>query len=261
VDLLVEAGYSPVAMISMLEKLRAWERTDEPAQHMRLLAPNPGGRAIRAGRRRGRVIYKDLLDRVAVNHPKTEERIKRDCCVPRAGTMVVVPWQNREAGPWTALVGRPDVKQVMINYKLAFPRAQARPRDREGPGGVQRRQRKSGRRAPPRQDAYPNVVLSRAAECSGPSIRRRSARWWRAVTAKEPVAPGVPGSSSMSTKRSGNIKGGARLDGQGVPGSLRTTRNGARTRSGCSGRPGTCGRGCGGHARVLTEDSGLEESL
>jgi len=42
------------------------------------------------------VIYKDLLDRVAVNHPKTEERINEDGRVTSSGTMVVVPWPNRE---------------------------------------------------------------------------------------------------------------------------------------------------------------------
>jgi len=100
VDLLVEAGYSPVAMISMLEKLRAWERTDEQRNNALLAQIQETGN--QSWQEKGRVIYKDLLDRVAVNHPKTEERINETAAYLERhyGSRTLA---EPRAGPWTVL--------------------------------------------------------------------------------------------------------------------------------------------------------------
>ncbi|HWW92993.1 MAG TPA: M48 family metallopeptidase [Vicinamibacteria bacterium] len=198
VDLLVEAGYSPVAMISMLEKLRAWERTDEQRNNALLAQIQETGN--QSWQEKGRVIYKDLLDRVAVNHPKTEERINETAAYLERhyGSRTLA---EPRAGPWTALVGRPDVKQVMINYKLAFAAQAALEtgKDQEAYSAA-----KKAAAGPTAADAYPNVVLSRAADALGHHPEAVSALV-RAVNAKEPVALVYQELIDIH-ERSGNIK-------------------------------------------------------
>jgi predicted Zn-dependent protease len=181
VDLLVEAGYSPVSMINMLEKLRAWERTDEErnkALFDRLQQPGD-----QTWQDKGRVIYKDLLDRIAANHPKTEERINE------TAAYLERHYGNRtlaepKAGPWKALTGRPDVRDVMGNYKLAFS---AHAVLEKGNGREAYSTARKATTGPTATDAYPNVVLSRAAFALN-NQREAVGALVRALNAKEPVA-------------------------------------------------------------------------
>jgi beta-barrel assembly-enhancing protease len=198
VDLLVDAGYSPVSMISMLEKLRASERTDEERNKALLARLQETG--DQSWQEKGRVIYKELLDRVAVNHPKTEERINDTAAYLERhyGTRNL---PEPTVGPWKALVGRPDVKQVMTNYKLAFS-AQATLENGKGQDAYATAKKAAA--GPTLSDAYPNVILSRAAAAVGHHPEALSALV-RAVNAKEPVAPLYEELIDVN-ERSGHIK-------------------------------------------------------
>jgi Zn-dependent protease with chaperone function len=181
VDLLIESGYSPAAMVSMLEKLRGWEKTDEERNKALLgRLQEPGTQTLKE---KGNLIYKDLLDRFATNHPKADERIGQTV------TYLERHYGDRtlaepKPGPWKALTGRPDVREVMANYRLAFSAQSALDNSKGREAYAAAKRAASGSTA---TDAYPNVILSRAAATVGNRPESVSALV-RAVNAKEPVA-------------------------------------------------------------------------
>src|SRR6185369_14520582 len=73
VDLMIRANYSPTAMVSMLEKLKAWEDQNKESdeaflERVRQTAQVDAGQAWN-------MITKKVISTASMNHPKTEDRI------------------------------------------------------------------------------------------------------------------------------------------------------------------------------------------
>ncbi len=180
VDLLVRAGYSPGAMATMLEKLRAWEQKTKEAddafwQRVRLTAANDVGAAFK-------LTLDHLIAEVSVSHPETGQRIEDvagyldrhygDRQLPAATT-----------ASWTALRAAPDVREVMRNYDLAFSARKLLGRQKTRDAYAYATAAATGRTA---THAYPNWVLARSAVAIGRSDQAAAALD-RALKANEPI--------------------------------------------------------------------------
>lgn len=197
VDLLAETGQSPPAMISMLEKLGAWEKATaetEQAFWDRLTQASQRNVNEAVG-----VAYEKLLGVVSVNHPKTEDRIS-DAAQYLERHYGSRPLAEPRSAPWTAVRSRPEVALVMRNYRQAFQAKklleQGRPRD----AYTTARSAVTGRTA---TDAYPNWVLARSAFALGRS-REGIEALRRAVSSTEPV-PNVYEDLIVAHEAAGNL--------------------------------------------------------
>jgi beta-barrel assembly-enhancing protease len=181
IDLLIRASYSPAAMVSMLEKLKAWEELHQESeetfwQQVQQSAQTDVGLALN-------LAYQRALTAISVNHPKTGERIDE-----------VVQYLDRHYGdaklpeprdaPWKSVTARPDVADVIKNYETAFRARQYLDAAKLQDAYVHAR---AAAAAPTAADAYPNWVLARAAASLNRQPEAVSALQ-RAIASPEPVA-------------------------------------------------------------------------
>jgi Zn-dependent protease with chaperone function len=180
-DLLVESKHSPPAMISMLEKLQAWEKANAESEEsfqerMQQASQRDAKEALG-------LAYQNLVSGVSANHPKTAERIDT------TAQYLDRHYGNRElpdpkTGPWKALMDRPDVAQVMRNYKQTFSAKRLLDQGKAQEAYAAARTAATGRTA---TDAYPNWILARSAAALGRQTEAVNALH-RAVSSTEPVA-------------------------------------------------------------------------
>ena len=197
VDLLVRAGYSPGAMVSMLEKLNAWEKRIAESEHafwQRLLQAAQRNLGDAAS-----VAYQQVLDAVSTSHPKTDERIDD-----------VAQYLDRHYGDrnlpgpsaaaWKAVATRPEVAEVMRNYDLAFS---AKKVLAEGKAQAAYSYAKAAAAGGTATDAYPNWILAHSAGALG---RRQEAidALQRAISSSEPAAQ-IYEDVIVDHERAGNI--------------------------------------------------------
>ena len=203
-DLLVESKHSPPAMISMLEKLQASEKADTEAeeglgQQMKQAAQRNMNQALG-------VAYQKLISGVSANHPKTAERIEDTAqYLDRHYGSRELP--DPKPGPWKAVMGHPDVAQIMRNYKQAFSAKRLLEQGQTQEAYTAARTAATGQTA---TDAYPNWILARSAAALGRADRGRgrsapSRRFHRAR------GPGLRRIHRHAGAR-GQCRGGARLD-------------------------------------------------
>lgn len=157
VDLLVKADYSPVGMVSMLEKLKAWEDLHKAAEdgfwkELAETARTSTGQALN-------MAYQKALDAVSAGHPKTGERID-DIAQYLDRHYGDKNLQEPRAAPWKAVVARPDVAEVIRNYEEAFQAKKDHDARKAQEAYGHARRAATGRTV---GDAYPNWVLARAA--------------------------------------------------------------------------------------------------
>jgi Zn-dependent protease with chaperone function len=157
VDLMIRANYSPAAMVSMLEKLKAWEdqnRESDDAFWTQVMqtVQTDAGQAVN-------MVYKKAVSVVSVNHPKTEDRINGVAqYIDRHYGDKKLPDMHPAA--WKDMVARPDVADMIKNYESAFQAKKDldanKPLDSYAEAKV-------AATAPTATDAYPNWILARAA--------------------------------------------------------------------------------------------------
>ena len=197
VDLLVETGQSSPAVVTMLEKLQAWEKataeTDEAFWN----------RVNQASQRNVNeamgMAYQKMLSSVSVNHPKTEERITEtaEYFERHYGSRALL---EPASTPWKALRARPEVALVLRNYRQAFLAKKLLDQGKYQEAYTTARTAIAGRTA---TDAYPNWVLARAAFALGRS-REGIEALRRAVTSAEPV-PNVYEDLIVAHEGAGNL--------------------------------------------------------
>ncbi len=193
-DLLAESRHSPPAMISMLEKLQAWEKANTESEEGFL------DRMKRASQREALgLAYQKLVSNVSVDHPKTAERIQD------TAQYLERHYGNRELpdpkpGPWKAVMDRPDVAQVIKNYKQAFSARRLLDQGQAQEAYAAARTSATGRTA---TDAYPNWILARSAAALGRQTEAVEALR-RAVGSPEPVGP-VYEDLILTQERAGHV--------------------------------------------------------
>lgn len=197
IDLLLEAGYAPTAMISVLEKLRAQERTDQEANQAFLDRLRDGSN--RSIKQLGNEVWKEALGRISGGHPKAEERIQETAqyLERHYGQRTLA---EPKTGPWKVLRSQAEVREVMAHYRLAFNAHRSLEKGQTQEAYDSARKAVVGRTA---GDAYPNVVLARSAEALGRQPEAFGALR-RALGSKEPVAMVYTELIAMN-ERTGNI--------------------------------------------------------
>jgi len=157
VDLMMRAKYSPTAMVSMLEKLRAWENQNKESDdafwsQVTQTVQSDVGQA-------GKMVYQKALSVVSVNHPKTEERISGVAeYLDRHYGDKQLP--DPHAAEWKQLVTRPDVAEMVKNYESAFQAKKLLDAKKPLESYAEA---KVAATPPTASDAYPNWILARAA--------------------------------------------------------------------------------------------------
>lgn len=180
VDLLVRAGYSPVAMASMLEKYRAWEQKTKEAddaywERARQTAASDIGAALKMSLDR-------FLGELSASHPDTGQRLDDVAAyVDRHYADRSLP--DPITASWNALRAAPDVREVVRNYEMAFAAKKLLERGRAREAHTYAQSSASGRTA---SHAYPNWILARSAGALGRSGEAVTALE-RAVKANEPI--------------------------------------------------------------------------
>jgi predicted Zn-dependent protease len=197
VDLLTASQLSAPAMVSMLEKLGAWEKVNAAAAEdfRDRLAQNSQWNVNEALA----VAYQRLLSMVSVNHPKTEDRITDTAQYferHHGSRKLVEP----KSGLWKAVKNRPEVTQVMRNYAQAFAARKLLNEGKAQEAYATARTAVTGRTA---TDAYPNWVLARSAFALGRAPEGIEALR-RAVSSSEPV-PNVYEDLILANEGAGDI--------------------------------------------------------
>ncbi len=180
VDLLVRAGYSPGAMVSMLEKLHAWEQKTKEAddafwERTRHTAVNDIGAAFK-------MTLDHFIAELSVSHPDTGQRIE-DVAGYLDRHYGERPLPAMTVASWNELRAAPDVREVTRNYDLAFSARKLL--DRRKPRDAYRyaQSAATGRTA---THAYPNWILARSAMVNGRS-NEAAAALDRAIKSNEPI--------------------------------------------------------------------------
>ena len=157
VDLMLRASYSPGAMVSMLEKLKAWEDPNMESDDLfwtRVMQAlqTDAGQAVN-------MVYKKAVSVVSVNHPKTEDRINGVAqYIDRHYGDKKLP--DMHPAELKEVMSRPDVAGLVKNYESAF---QAK-KDLDANKAVDSyAEAKIAATPPTASDAYPNWILARAA--------------------------------------------------------------------------------------------------
>ena len=197
VDLLAETHQSSPAVISMLEKLQAWEKvTAETDEGFWNRMVQTSQRSVNEAMG---LAYQKMLSTVSMNHPKTEERItdSAEYFERHYGSRALV---EPASASWKALRARPEVALVLRNYKQAFLAKKQLEAGRAQEAYATARTAVTGRTA---TDAYPNWVLARAAFALGRS-REGIEALRRAVTSSEPV-PNVYEDLIVAHEGAGNL--------------------------------------------------------
>lgn len=180
-DLLVESQQSAPAMMGVLEKLQAWEKASAESEQAFT------GRLTQASQHNlneaADVVYQKLLSGASVNHPKTEERISD------TAQYLEKFYGSRElaepkTAAWKAVRARPEVAQVLRNYKAAFAARRLYEQGKAQESYAMAKTALNGRQL---TDAYPNWVFSDAAFALGRSGEGFAALR-RAIASPEPVA-------------------------------------------------------------------------
>jgi predicted Zn-dependent protease len=197
IDLLIRAGYSPGAMISMLEKLQAWEKQsggteDAFWERLRQTAMTNPGEAMTLAYQRG-------IEVVSVNHPKTEDRISDSAEYLDRHYADLKP-RELQVSSWKALKARTDVAQVMRHYRLAFSAKGMLDKGKNQDAYASARESAT---APTATDAYPNWVVFRSAAALGHRQEAIGALQ-RAIASPEPV-PQIYDDLILVYENSGNI--------------------------------------------------------
>jgi Zn-dependent protease with chaperone function len=180
-DLLVESKHSPPAMISMLEKLQAWEKANAESEEgfqerMKRASQRDVNEALG-------LAYQKVFSGVSANHPKTAERIEETAqYLDRHYGSRELP--DPKTGPWKAVMDRPDIAQVVRNYKRTFSAKRLLDQGKAQEAYAAARAAATGRTA---TDAYPNWILARSAAALGRQTEAIEALR-RAVGSTEPVA-------------------------------------------------------------------------
>ncbi|MGH8770307.1 MAG: M48 family metallopeptidase, partial [Burkholderiales bacterium] len=112
VDLMVRADYSPIAMTTMLEKFRAWEKEtkesdEEFEKRAGEVAQKNVGQAVA-------LAWNRLVEKVSASHPDTGQRIE-DVAAYLDRHYGDAKMPNPKAAPWAAVKAKPDVKEITKN--------------------------------------------------------------------------------------------------------------------------------------------------
>ena len=180
VDLLIRAGYSPVAMVTMLEKYQAWEKqTQQDEEAVRARA----GEVMRSDwSEELKAAWNRMIESRAASHPDTTQRLSGV-----AGYLdrhyADAPLPALQTAAWTESRGVPEAREVMRNYDLAFSARKLLDRGKTRDAYTYAREATSGRTA---THAYPNWVLAQAAVAMGRSSEAVIALN-RAINANEPL--------------------------------------------------------------------------
>ena len=180
VDLLVRAGYSPGAMVSMLEKLRAWEQKTKEAddafwERTRQTAARDIGAAFK-------MTMDHFIAELSVSHPDTGQRIE-DVAGYIDRHYGERPLPAAATAAWNELRAAPDVREVARNYDLAFSARKLLERRKTREAYAYAQAAVAGRTA---THAYPNWILARSAMANGRS-NEAAAALDRAIKANEPI--------------------------------------------------------------------------
>jgi len=180
IDLLIRAGYSPVAMATMLEKYQAWEKhtqQDEEALRARAgeVMRSDWGEELKAA-------WNRMVESLAASHPDTAQRLS-DVAGYLDRHYADTPLPALQTGAWTEVRGVPEVREVMRNYDLAFSARKLLGRGNARDAYAYARDAASGRTA---THAYPNWMLAQAAVAVGRSSEAVTALN-RAINANEPL--------------------------------------------------------------------------
>src|SRR5262249_47886659 len=157
VDLLIRGSYSPTAMVSMLEKLKAWEDQNKESDdafwtQVMQTAQSDVSQA-------GKMLYQKSIGMVSINHPKTEDRINSAAqYLDRHYGDKKLPDLHPVA--WKRLVTRAEVRDMVKNYESAF---QAKKQLDAKKPLESYAEAKISATPPTANDAYPNWILARAA--------------------------------------------------------------------------------------------------
>lgn len=197
VDLLIRAGYAPGAMVTMLEKLQAWEKQNTESddafwERLQQTAQRNPGEALSAG-------YQQIVSTVSASHPKTSDRLDDIAEYLDRHYAELAP-RDLKVAPWKVVVIRPEVSQVMRNYDLAFSAKKMLDKGNTQDAYTFAKQAATGRTA---ADAYPNWVLASAASARGQQREALDALR-RAVDAPEPV-PQIFEEVILTYERAGNV--------------------------------------------------------
>jgi Zn-dependent protease with chaperone function len=197
VDLLVRAGHAPGAMVSMLEKLQAWEQKhteqdDAFWDRMQQTAQANPGEALSA-------VFQKSVSAVAASHPKTSERLDEAAEYLDRHYGELEP-RAPQVAPWKRVATRPEVAQVLKNYDLAFSAKKLLEKGKPQESYAYAKQSATGRTA---VDAYPNWVLAYAATALGRQNEALEA-FRRALDAPEPV-PQIYDEVIWAYERAGNV--------------------------------------------------------
>lgn len=180
IDLLVRAGYSPVAMATMLEKYQAWETQ---AQHEEAALRSRAGEVMRADWGEDvRAAWTRMLERVAASHPDTAARLS-DVATYIDRHYAEAPLPALQAATWTEIRAVPEVREVLRNYDLAFSARKLLERGKTREAYPYARDAATGRTA---THAYPNWILAKSAVAVGRSAEALAALD-RAINANEPL--------------------------------------------------------------------------
>lgn len=197
VDLLVRAGYARQAMITMLEKLHAWEQQTADSEgafwdRLKEAAQRNPGEAVS-------VAYEQVVDVVSVRHPKTEERIS-EAAEYLERHYADVKLAEPQTGPWKTVTDRGDVSPVLRNYRSAFSARRLLEKGNNQEAYTSAKAAAIGETA---TDAYPNWVLYLSAGSLG---RQREAldALRRAISSPEAV-PQIYEEMISHYEQAGNI--------------------------------------------------------
>ena len=117
IDLLVKAGYSPVAMMTMLEKYRAWEaKTKEADDAFWSRAPDVSKTNVTEA---AKMTINRLVGELSASHPDTGKRLEDVATyIDRHYGELNLPEPKTAA--WNDVKRIPDVREITRNYDLAF---------------------------------------------------------------------------------------------------------------------------------------------
>ena len=180
IDLLVRAGYSPVAMASMLEKYEAWEkqtRADEEALRAR------AGEVMRSDwSEEVKAAWTRMIETLSASHPDTGQRLSDVASyLDRHYADGSLP--SLQTAAWTEIRAVPEVREIARNYDLAFSARKLLDRGKSRDAYAYARDATTGRTA---THAYPNWILAKAAVTVGRTSEALTALG-RAINANEPL--------------------------------------------------------------------------
>lgn len=180
IDLLFAAGYSPPAMISMLEKVQAWQKQNEESEEafqrrLKEASEKNLGEVMR-------LAFQRVQDFFSASHPKTEDRIE-DVAGYLERHYADQNLPEPTAAKWKAVTGQPEVTQVIRHYEQAFSAKRLLDKHNHEEAYALAKSAASGRTA---NDAYPNWIFAKSAAALGRN-REATDALKRAIDSNEPI--------------------------------------------------------------------------